>query len=138
MNNVELIRHIYERFAQRDVAAVLAAFVPEVEFRLAEGHPYRPDGKPWIGRDALIQGFFMKAGAEWQGWDIALEAILDFGNAVVTECRYKGLYKPTGKTMDVQVCHVWRLSAGKILSFHQYLDTARLQNVMGYAQGAAG
>ena len=39
-------------------------------------------------------------------------------------------YKPTGRHMDVQVCHVWRFRGGKVASFHQYVDTARLQGVM--------
>jgi ketosteroid isomerase-like protein len=32
--------------------------------------------------------------------------------------------------LDVQVCHVWRFNKGKITSFHQYLDSARLQKTM--------
>jgi ketosteroid isomerase-like protein len=32
--------------------------------------------------------------------------------------------------MDIQVCHVWKVSDGKIKSFQQYIDTARLQAIM--------
>ena len=48
----------------------------------------------------------------------------------MTEGRYSGRYKPTGKELDVQVCHVWRFQNGKVKSFHQYVDTARLQDTM--------
>lgn len=51
-------------------------------------------------------------------------------DAVVVECRYQGVYKPTGRNMDIQVCHVWKVSDGKIKSFQQYIDTARLQAIM--------
>jgi ketosteroid isomerase-like protein len=128
--NVAVVKHVYERFARGDAAAVLAAFAPNVEFRLAQGHPYQPSGAPWIGKDAVTQNFFMKAGPEWEGWTIHPDAIHDLADVVVVECRYTGKYKPTDKPMDVQVCHVWTLESGKVTRFHQYLDTARLQDVM--------
>jgi len=33
---------------------------------------------------------------------------------------------------------VWKVSNGKVISFQQYIDTARLQDVMGMDQGARG
>ena len=132
MNHVDQIKHVYERFAAGDVAGVVAAFAPNIEFRLAEGHPYRPNGAPWVGAEAITQGFFMKAGTEWDQWKIEVLDVLDMADAAVAECRYTGLYKPTGRVLDVQVCHVWRFAGGQITSFHQYLDTARLQETMGY------
>jgi ketosteroid isomerase-like protein len=131
LTNVDLVKEVYDRFAHGDVAGILANFEPDIEFRLAEGHPYQPSGQPWIGKEAVTQHFFMKAGPEWNGWSIVVGEILEIRDAVVVECRYGGIYKPTGTTLDVQVCHVWRLRNGKIRSFHQYLDTARLREVMG-------
>jgi uncharacterized protein len=131
MRNVEVVKHVYDRFAQGDAAAILATFSDAVEFRLAEGHPYQPSGQPWIGKQAITEHFFKKAGPEWEGWSVAIESTLETADAVIVECRYHGRYKPTGQTMNVQVCHVWRFAEGKVTSFHQYLDTARLQGVMG-------
>jgi ketosteroid isomerase-like protein len=131
MSNVDLVNDIYDKFAQGDVASILARFEADIEFRLAEGHPYQTSGQPWFGKEAVTQNFFMKAGPEWDRWSVVPDEVLDMGDAVVVECRYAGIYKPTGKTLDVQACHVWRVRDGKIRSFHQYLDTARLQEVMG-------
>jgi ketosteroid isomerase-like protein len=39
--------------------------------------------------------------------------------------------------MDVEVCHVWRFRGDKVASFHQYVDTAALRDVMT-REGAAG
>jgi ketosteroid isomerase-like protein len=33
--------------------------------------------------------------------------------------------------MDLQVCHVWKLRDGLVRSFHQYVDTGALQQLMG-------
>jgi ketosteroid isomerase-like protein len=130
MSNVQVIRQVYERFMRGDVAGILANFSPGIEFRLAEGHPYQPSGQPWFGGDAVTRNFFMRAGSEWEGWTVLPQEFLEMGDAVVVECRYAGVYKPTRKTLDAQVCHVWRFDNGKIASFHQYIDTAHVQSVM--------
>jgi ketosteroid isomerase-like protein len=137
MTNVEIVKECYEKFKKGDVAALVAMFDPRIEFRLAEGHPYSRDGKAWVGAEEITREFFMKAGAEWENWDIEIGEIVEANGAVIVEGRYAGVYKPTGRTMDVQVCHIWRLGNGKVTSFHQYLDTARLQKVMGFSAQAA-
>ena len=136
MSNSDVVRHVYDRFTHGDVASVLAAFEPNVEFRLAQGHPYSPDGQAWIGGEAITRHFFMRAGAEWQDWSISILALHDLGPSVIVEGRYAGIYKPTGRSLDVQICHVWTFTdAGKVASFHQYLDTAHLQRVMDRGAG---
>jgi ketosteroid isomerase-like protein len=131
MTNLEIVKQGYENFKKGNVPGLLGVFDPGIEFRLAEGHPYRMDGKPWHGGQEITQNFFVK-GTEWQDWNFIIDQAIEADGAVIVEGRYAGLYKPTGRTMDVQVCHIWRLRDGKITSFHQYLDTARLQQVMGH------
>jgi uncharacterized protein len=130
VGNVDLIRHVYDRFMQGDAQNLLAAFDDDIEFRLSENHPYQPSGQPWIGKDAITRHFLMRAGGEWENWRIAILHIVEAGNTVVVEGRYTGFYKPTGKRMDTQVCHVWTVTNGKVKSFHQYVDTAALHEVM--------
>jgi ketosteroid isomerase-like protein len=50
---------------------------------------------------------------------------------VVVEARYTGTYRATGRSLDAQACHVWRVADGKVTHFQQYLDTARMQDAMG-------
>ena len=130
MSHVELVQYIYEKFKHGDAQSILATFTPDVEFRLAEGHPYQPSGQPWCGKDTITQHFFAKAGAEWDGWSIALTAVHEMGDTVVVEGRYTGVYKPTGKALNAQACHVWQFRNGLVKRFHQYSDTAQLQEVM--------
>ena len=130
MNNVDLVTYVYEKFMQGDAQSILAVFDDEIEFRLSENHPYQPSGQPWIGKDAVTRHFFMRVGGEWDNWRIGIREIVDAGDSVVVEGRYSGVYKPTGKRMDAQVCHVWKIKNGKVTSFHQYVDTAALHEVM--------
>ena len=128
--NVEAVKSAYEHFSKGDAQALLAGFSDEMEFRVAEGHPYQPSGQAWSGKQEIVEKFLMKAGPEWDGWSMHPEEFHDLGDTVVVEGRYHGLYKPTGRRMNLQVCHVWRLRDGMIRSFHQYLNTAELQRIM--------
>ena len=128
--NVEAVKSAYASFGRGDGQALLAGMADEVEFRVAEGHPYQPSGAAWRGKQELTEKFLMKAGAEWEGWTMTPGEIHALGDTVVVEGRYHGLYKPTGRRMDLQVCHVWQVRDGVIRSFHQYLDTGELQRIM--------
>ena len=72
----------------------------------------------------------MRLGAEWDGFSVHPKSFHDAGDSVIVEARYSGTYKATGKNMDTQACHVFDISDGKVTRFQQYVDTAKLQNVM--------
>ena len=130
MTHVDVVQKIYRDFAAGDAAAILGTFADDIEFKLAEHHPYRDVSGPWYGKQAVAQNFFAVAGPEWDGWNIGVEATVEAGDAVVVEGRYTGVYKPTGRRMNVEVCHVWRFRDDRVASFHQYVDTAAVRRVM--------
>jgi uncharacterized protein len=131
VESIELVKSVYEKVNAGDIPGVVKSFAPDGEWRLAEGHPYDPEGSALIGPESIAKDFFTRAGEEWDGFAIKPERFHDAGEVVVVECRYGGLYKPTGRTQRTQVCHIWRVSDGKIARFQQYGDTAHLQDVMG-------
>ena len=90
--HAETVKRIYEWFGRGEAEKILAEFSPDVEFRLAEGHPYQPSGAPWIGHDEVIRNFFMKAGPEWENWTVDLHATHEIDDVVVSEGRYRGIY----------------------------------------------
>ena len=130
MNNVQLVKDIYAAFGRGDIPAVLATFHPEIEWHQAEGNPYQLDGSAWIGPQAVLEKLFMRIGAEWDGFTITIRTIHDAGEYVIVEGRYTGTYKPSGRKLDSQLCHVLRFQDGKLVSFQQYLNTAHLQWVI--------
>jgi uncharacterized protein len=88
----------------------------------------------------MQRNFFVRAGQDWDRFSISRRAFHVDGDTVVVEGRYGGVYKATGKSLDAQFCHVWKLSDGKVKSFQQYLDTAQLEEVArgyGSPSGAA-
>lgn len=130
MSHVQLAKDIYAAFGRGDIPAVLAAFHSEIEWRQAEGNPYRPDGAAWVGPQAVLDNLFMRLGSEWEGFTVHVGTVHDAGEHVVMEGRYTGLYKPSGKSVDAQMCHVLRFRGGKLLKFQQYVDTGQLQTAM--------
>lgn len=131
MSNVNRMRELYEAFGRGDVPAVLEAMSPEVRWHQAEGNPYMPSGEPFVGPESVLNDLFMKLGEEWDGFTIHPKSFRDAGESVIVEARYTGTFKATGRSMDAQVCHVWDLKDGKVVRYQQYLDTAKIRDVMG-------
>ena len=129
--SMDIIRGLYDAFGRGDIPAVMGAMDPDIEWREAEGNPYEPTGNPWRGPDEVLQKLFMRLGTEWDGFTVFPKEFHDAGDTVVVEVRYGGTNKATGKSIDAQACHVFRVRDGKITSFQQYVDTAQLQDVMG-------
>lgn len=130
MSNVQYASDIYTAFGRGDIPSVLAGCDPQIEWREAEGNPYQPDGAAWVGPQTVLDKLFMRIGSEWDGFTVHVRVLHDAGDHVVMEGRYTGTYKPTGKRLDAQVCHVLRFRNGKLASFQQYVDTGHLQAVM--------
>jgi ketosteroid isomerase-like protein len=130
MSNVEMMKGAYEAFGKGDVPAVLGAMDPDIEWREAEGNPYQPTGAAWRGPDAILQNLFIKLATEWDAFTVHPVQFHDAGDTVAVEGRYTGTYKDTGKSMDAQFCHVWKIRDDKVVSFQQYVDTGQWQDAM--------
>ncbi|HEY1607388.1 MAG TPA: nuclear transport factor 2 family protein [Allosphingosinicella sp.] len=130
--NVALVRSIYDAFAAGDIPGVLGRMAPDMEWNEAENFPYA-DGNPYVGADAIVSGVFMRLGGEWDGFAAVPDEFLDAGDTVIALGRYRGVCKATGKPLDAQTCHVWRLKDGKATRFQQYTDTLQAARVTGAA-----
>ena len=135
--NVELIRAIYDAFAAGDVPGVLSRMHAHMVWSEAENFPYA-DRSPYRGHDAILSGVFARLGGEWDGFAAMPEEFLDAGDAVVVLGRYRGTYKATGKALDAQMAHVWRVADGKAAAFQQYTDTFQAARVTGAAEDSSG
>jgi ketosteroid isomerase-like protein len=128
--NVDLIRGIYDGFAAGDVGAVLGAMSPDIVWNEAENFPYA-DGNPYVGPQAIAEGVFARCIGEWDGFAVSVEEILDAGDTIVALGRYGGSCKATGKAMNPQLAHVWRVAGGKAVAFQQYVDTLQVARATG-------
>ena len=134
MENVKVLKSLYDAFGRGDIPTVLGLMSPGIKWYEAESNPYRPSGEAWVGPDAILNNLFARMGAEWDGFSIHTRSFYGAGDSVIVEGRYSGTDKPTGKSNDVQVCHVWDVNDGQVTRVQQYVDTAKLQSAMGVPQ----
>ena len=114
-NSAEVVRGAYEAFARGDIAFVVEALDPNVEWNEAESFIYA-EGNPYIGPNAVLEGIFKRLGSEWDGFSASPEEVLDVGETVVARGYYSGVYKGTGKaTSEI---FATRISVGT--DFKQY------------------
>ena len=120
--SLEVIRGLYESFGRGDVPAVLSQMDETIEWREAENFIYA-DRNPYVGPQAVLEGVFMRLGAEWEGFTVTPEEWLDAGHHVVVLGTYTGRHKETGTDVRAQFAHVWGVRGGRVVRFQQYTDT---------------
>ncbi len=120
MNNVDIIKNLYKSFAVGDIDAVLEILAEDVEWIESEGIPY---GGTFTGHEAIVNGVFAKIGSEWSNFSAHVDEFIDAGDIVITLGVDSGTYNTTGKSMQAPTASIWRLKAGKIVQFRQYIDT---------------
>jgi uncharacterized protein len=130
LENVGLMRSLYEAFGRGDVPVVLGAMDPGIVWNEAENFPYA-DRNPYVGPDAVLQGVFVRLATEWDGFSVNLEEVHGAGDVVLATGRYDGAYKKTGTRIHAQFAHVWKLRGGKVVSFQQYTDTLQASRAVG-------
>ena len=130
--NVAVVRAIYDAFAAGDMPAFVALLAPDMVWNEAENFPYA-DRNPYVGPDAILSGLFARIAAEWDGFAAVPDELLDAGDTVVALGRYRGAHRETGRAMDVQMAHVWRVADGRATAFQQYADTLAVARATGAA-----
>lgn len=127
-DNVALVQGIYAAFKAGDVAGVVDRMSREIVWNEAENFPYA-DRNPYLGPEAILTGVFARLGTEWEGFAALPDEFLDAGDTVVVLGRYHGTYLATGRALDAQLVHVWRVEDGKAVAFQQYTDTLQAARV---------
>ena len=130
--NVALVRGIYDAFAAGDVPAVLGAMSPDIVWNEAENFPLA-DRNPYVGPNAILEGVFARLAADWDGFAVGVDELLDAGDAVVALGRYRGTNRATGRAIDAQLVHIWRIEDGKAKGFQQLTDTLQVGRATGSA-----
>ena len=127
--NVKVVQGMYDAFGEGNIATVIAALDPQVEWWEAENFIY-DDGNPYVGPDAVLQGVFARIGAEWEGFVVSPKEVLDAGDTIIGHGYYSGTYRQTGKQARAQFAHFFSFQDGKIVKFQQYTDTDQFKKVI--------
>lgn len=126
-SNTEIIRDMYERFAEGDIPAVLSNLDPDVCWTEAEGFPH---GGTYIGPDNVLENVFMNLDREWEDFAARPVEFIAEREAVVTFGEYCGTFKSTGKSFRAPFVHIWNLKGFKVVQFRQLTDTVLVRSAM--------
>nr|WP_293099806.1 nuclear transport factor 2 family protein [Okeania sp. SIO2F4] len=128
MNNIDVIKRLYQAFSEGDIDSVSALLDPSIEWIESDGIPY---GGVFKGYEAVLNGVFAKIGAEWDNFTAHVDEFIDAGDIVVTLGTDSAIYKATGKKMIAPTASIWTLKNGKVVKFRQYIDTLAVVNAIG-------
>jgi len=129
-NNSDTIQKLYAAFAKGDVPTVLGSFDPHIVWHEAENF-FLASGNPYRGPTAVAEGVFGRALAEFDDFSVSPQSTIDAGEAVVVQGRYRGKHRTSGRKLDAQFAHVWKLRSGKVVEFQQYTDTRQWTQAKG-------
>jgi hypothetical protein len=123
--SVTLVREIYEAFARRDAAAVLARLDPDVEIRQTELVPW---GGHYRGHEGAREFFGRVLGAIDS--TVTVERFVDAGDHVAAVGRTRGRTRAGDVPFDLAVVHVWTVRGARIARLEVYIDTPAMQEAL--------
>jgi ketosteroid isomerase-like protein len=130
----DLIQRLYAAMETNDAQTIRDCVRPDVELR----HPAAP---PTRGSDALVQ-LVAQQMAAFSNAQFIIARLVDAGDTVVVEHAFQatqtgalpgpnGPVEGTGRQIRLDSCDVIQLEAGRVKSFHAYLDTLSLLGQLG-------
>jgi ketosteroid isomerase-like protein len=126
--NKEILEAAYASFAQGDIPAVLAVMDPKMEWTEAEGFPLYSG--TLVGHQAIVDGVFMRVGELGDNFAVVPSQFVAEDDTVVVLGTYSWNHKVTGEPAEVKMIHVWTFADGKISRYQQYVDTARVRDLI--------
>ena len=129
MSSVQTIQAGYAAFANNDPSVLFGAMAPDIQWNEAEGTPLA-ERNPYVGAQAVGEGVFGPLLAMIDGFTVTPDRFVDGGDDVIVLGRYGGTMKQGGAKLDAPFCHVYRFNGDRIMSFHQYTDSAQWARLM--------
>lgn len=122
--NIGLVQSGYAAFGRGDIPAFLTLLDASVEWKTPG-----PSDLPTAGTrrgPAQVGEFFGTLAGIMDFEQFEPQTFIADGDKVVVVGREKFKVKATGKTISGDWCHVFTVRNGKIVAFHEFLDTAAL------------
>ena len=133
--NVAIVRGCYEAFGRGDIDALIDALDPNVEW-FTPGPSELATAGTRRGQQQIRQ-FFDSVNELYDFQRFEPKTFIADGDTVVVLGEDTATFKPTGKTVHDEWAHVMTVKNGKIVRFHEYLDTAAVVAELRAAQAKA-
>jgi ketosteroid isomerase-like protein len=124
--NKDIVEGVYASFAQGDVPAVLGAMADDIQWTEADGFPLCGT---YVGPQAVLEGVFMRLGEVGDEFTVVPDQFVGDGDTVIALGSYSWKHKESGAPAAVKMAHVWTVENGKLATFQQHVDTARVREL---------
>jgi uncharacterized protein len=128
--NVEVVKRAYQAWDRRDMAAVLDACHPDIEWWEREDVP---DPTVHRGLDA-VGARFAELDDVWIGLRLNPREFIDAGDFVVVMFCLTGRGRASGAAIEENEVQAFRLRNGKIIELREYRDEAEALKAVGLAK----
>ncbi|WP_070154966.1 nuclear transport factor 2 family protein [Sphingobium phenoxybenzoativorans] len=122
---IAIVKKFYDSFVEGNIEDVVATLSDDLDWRESENF-LLGDRNPYLTPAAVVDGVFGRIANEFHDYVAGPTELIDAGDVVVAVGRSKGIMAATGKPFDAQYMHVVRVADGKIVSFHQVIDTLEI------------
>jgi ketosteroid isomerase-like protein len=126
--NLLVIQRLYEAFMRRDVVALLDDMAEDVEWNIAG-----PSEVPFTGADrgrGEVARVLQKSFATVQDQQPEVRQVVAEGDQVKVHGYERGTHQPTGNRYETAWVHVFTLSQGKVVRFHEEFESAPILEAM--------
>jgi ketosteroid isomerase-like protein len=121
--NVALIQSLYAAFGRGEIATIIAALAPDMEWRLNGSRADHPLLGTWKGPQG-VQAFFGKL-AEIQDFsEFSPREFFSAGDRVFVLGHYAATMRKTGRKAASDWVHIFTVQGGKVAAFLEFTDTA--------------
>jgi ketosteroid isomerase-like protein len=134
-DNLDVIRRGYEAFGRGDINALLESFDEQIQW-VTPGPPELATSGKRTGRQEVAEFF----GAVNQAFDIQRfepEEFIAQSDRIVVLGSETARVKTTGKVIELDWVHVFKMRNGKVVAFQEFFDTAAVVAAMNAAHVAA-
>jgi ketosteroid isomerase-like protein len=126
-DHVDVIRAVYERWAEGDFTAGFELYDPHVV--LIQG-PEFPEAGTYLGPQA-ITGYMRHFLSSWERITIAAEEIIEAGDSVVVKVLQRGSGTGSGAVTELPYFHVWTFRGDKVVRWENFRERARAMEAVG-------
>jgi len=118
VQNVDVLRAIYARWAEGDFAADAPLFDEEVTMVVDPGIP---DGGIYQGL-AGIRSYMERFLEPWESLTIAAESFTEAGDKVLVRTVQSGIGQGSGDPVEMRYCQEWTFRDGRVIRLEVIMD----------------
>jgi ketosteroid isomerase-like protein len=125
--HVQIVRRVYEHWAEGDFRAGIELYDPHVVFIQ---RPEFPHAGVYLGPEQL-SGYMRELLEAWDDFTIAAEEILPAGDSLVVAVLQRGIGVGSGAVTELRYFHVWTFRGSTVVRWENFRERSEALAAVG-------